>query len=105
MSKYSPLFARFFFFLRRSEQKRVSFLRRKGGEKNIYVSGREMFYKKEKNNMNTRTEAKNLVLNPVCSNTHCKYQVLEKIQSKLSFPSFSKFDFLEKYYSLFLTDP
>lgn len=65
------------------------------------------FTKEKKKHEYSNRNWKNLVLNPVCSNTHLMVYILKlkffHYPSFPSFPSFSKFDFLEKYYSLFLT--
>lgn len=99
MCKNLHLFACFFFFLRRNEQKRVLSWER--GKKKIHIwylegnSERNVLQKKKKkSNMNMRIGTKNLVLNPVCSYTHLAYiraQLLKNIQWKLSFPSFPPF--------------
>lgn len=109
MSKNPHLFAfvSFFFSFEEANEKRVSFLRRKG-EKRIHAY-LEMFYKRKK---------KTWILEQKLEKSGFEFSLFEYtfdvgvypqaqvLQSKLSFPSFpsfSKFDFLEKYYSLFLT--
>lgn len=109
MSKNPHLFAFVSFFsFEEANEKRVSFLRRKG-EKRIHAY-LEIFTKEKKKKtwiLEQKLEKSgfesSLFEYTFDVGVYPQAQVLQSKLSFPSFPSFSKFDFLEKYYSLFLT--